>query len=87
MLARVGVSIAIIMYHTEAITLKELGIMSRTWHNVSYIKCQISTLPLPVYNSAHISKWVLKSGEKNGGVLIRIPLVFFFFKSNKKCIY
>lgn len=79
MLAHVGVSIAIIMYHTEAITLKELGIMSRTWHNVSYIKCQISTLPLPVYNSAHISKWVLKSGRKKWRGAYKNPLSFFFF--------
>lgn len=69
MLAHVGVSIAIITYHTEAITLKELGIM-----NVSYIKCQISTLPLPVYNSAHISEWVLKSGRKKWRGAYKNPL-------------
>lgn len=48
-------TIIAIMYHTEAITL--------TWHNASYIKCQISTLPSSVYNFAQVSKQGLKGGE------------------------
>lgn len=52
MLAHVGVSIAIIMYHTEAITLKELGIMSHTL-NVRLVLFLFLYTTLPIYQNGY----------------------------------